>query len=143
MSEFHTVYLGLGSNLGDKRKNIAEAIYKIGESVGEVVRQSTLYETAPWGFDSQNMFVNAAVCVKTPLSPHQVLTATQAIERELGRTSKSVNKEYHDRTIDIDILFYDDCQIHEPDLTIPHPLMHERDFVMIPLREILITSIVY
>lgn len=139
----HTVYLGLGSNLGDKRKNIADAIYKIGESVGEVVRQSTLYETEPWGFNSQNMFVNAAVCVETSLSPRQVLMATQAIERELGRTSKSVNKEYHDRTIDIDILLYDDWQVEEADLVIPHPLMQERDFVMIPLREILKTSIVY
>lgn len=140
MSDIHQVYLGLGSNLGDKRKNIADAIKRIGESVGEVVRQSTLYETEPWGFDSQNMFVNAAVCVETSLSPRQVLLATQAIERELGRTNKSVNKEYHDRTIDIDILLYDDWQVEESDLVIPHPLMQERDFVMIPLREILITS---
>lgn len=140
MSDIHTIYLGLGSNLGDRRKNIADAIYKIGESVGEVVRQSTLYETVPWGFDSQNMFVNAAICVETSLSPRKVLTATQAIERELGRTYKSVNRQYHDRTIDIDILFYDNLHINEPDLIIPHPLMQERDFVMKPLKEILTTS---
>lgn len=139
MSEIHNVYLGLGSNLGDKRKNIADAIRKIGESVGEVVRQSTLYETSPWGFDSPNMFVNAAVCVETSLTPRQVLTATQKIERELGRTYKSVNNEYHDRTIDIDILIYDDLRMEEEDLVIPHPLMEERDFVMKPLKEILST----
>lgn len=139
MSGIHKVYLGLGSNLGDKRKNIADAIQKIGESVGEIVRQSTLYETTPWGFDSPNMFVNAAVCVDTRLSPRDVLVATQAIERELGRKNKSVNREYHDRTIDIDILLYDNVKMEEPDLVIPHPLMKERDFVMKPLGEILTT----
>lgn len=140
MSDIHTVYLGLGSNIGDKRKNIADAICKIGESVGDVIRQSTLYETEPWGFASPNMFINAAVCVETKLSPHQVLSATQAIERELGRTYKSVNKEYHDRTIDIDILLYDDLTMEDDDLVIPHPLMQERDFVMKPLSDILVTS---
>lgn len=129
--------MGLGSNLGDKRKNIADAIRKIGESVGEVVRQSTLCETEPWGFDSPNMFVNAAVCVETTLSPREVLMATQAVERQMGRNAKSHNREYHDRTIDIDILLYDDIHIDEGDLVIPHPLMEERDFVMRPLMEIL------
>lgn len=83
------------------------------------------------------MFVNAAVCVSTSLAPHAVLEATQAIECEMGRKVKSVNGQYHDRIIDIDILLYDDIKIDEPDLKIPHPLMHERDFVMKPLREIL------
>lgn len=131
------VYLSLGTNLGDKRKNIAEAIKNIGELVGDVVRQSALYETEPWGFRSDNRFVNAAVCVDTQLSPRRLLEVTQRIEREMGRTLKSDGGEYHDRIIDIDILLYGDLHIDEPDLKIPHPLMHERDFVMTPLNEII------
>ena len=130
-------YLSLGTNLGDKRKNIAEARKNIGELVGDVVRQSALYETEPWGFRSDNRFVNAAVCVDTQLSPRRLLEVTQRIEREMGRTLKSDGGEYHDRIIDIDILLYGDLQIDEPDLKIPHPLMHERDFVMTPLNEIM------
>lgn len=130
-------YLSLGTNLGDKRKNIAEAIKNIGELVGDVVRQSALYETEPWGFRSDNRFVNAAVCVDTQLSPRRLLEVTQRIEREMGRTQKSDGGEYHDRIIDIDILLYGDLHIDEPDLKIPHPLMHERDFVMTPLNEIM------
>ena len=131
------VYLSLGTNLGDKRKNIAEAIKNIGELVGDVVRQSALYETEPWGFSSDNRFVNAAVCVDTQLSPRRLLEVTQRIEREMGRTLKSDGGEYHDRIIDIDILLYGNLHIDEPDLKIPHPLMHERDFVMTPLNEII------
>lgn len=130
-------YLSLGTNLGDKRKNIVEAIKNIGELVGDVVRQSALYETEPWGFRSDNRFVNAAVCVDTQLSPRRLLEVTQRIEREMGRTLKSDGGEYHDRIIDIDILLYGDLHIDEPDLKIPHPLMHERDFVMTPLNEIM------
>lgn len=130
-------YLSLGTNLGDKRKNIAEAIKNIGELVGDVVRQSALYETEPWGFRSDNRFVNAAVCVDTQLSPRRLLEVTQRIEREMGRTLKSDGGEYHDRIIDIDILLYGNLHIDEPDLKIPHPLMHERDFVMTPLNEIM------
>ena len=130
-------YLSLGTNLGDKRKNIAVAIKNIGELVGDVVRQSALYETEPWGFRSDNRFVNAAVCVDTQLSPRRLLEVTQRIEREMGRTLKSDGSEYHDRIIDIDILLYGDLHIDEPDLKIPHPLMHERDFVMTPLNEIM------
>lgn len=133
----HTVYLGLGSNLGDRRGNISAAVRLLGERVGRVVRVSSMFETEPWGFTSGNMFVNAAVCVETSLSPRALLEATQAIEREMGRTEKSVDGRYHDRTIDIDILLYDDICVDEPDLKIPHPLMREREFVMRPLGEIL------
>ena len=127
----------MGSNLGDKRRNIRRAIKKIGEQIGDVVRQSALYDTEPWGFESENTFVNAAVCVETTLEPHDLLATTQAIEREMGRKRKSKNGIYHDRVIDIDILLYDDLTIDTPDLRIPHPLMYERDFVMVPLKEIL------
>jgi len=133
----HKVYLSLGSNLGDRKYEIKRAVELIGERIGAVERVSSLYETEPWGFSSDNMFVNAAVCVSTQLTPCALLEATQAIERDMGRTAKSVNGQYHDRTIDIDILLYDNIKVDEPDLKIPHPLMTERDFVMKPLKEIL------
>lgn len=116
---------------------MCRAIELIDEMVGEVDRQSTAIETEPWGFESPNKFLNMCVRVLTQLQPEEVLRATQDIERQLGRTQKSTDGGYHDRPIDIDILMYDDLHITLPSLTLPHPLMHERDFVMIPLREIL------
>ena len=133
----YKVYLSLGTNLGNRKRNIREAIDKIGEQIGVVERQSALYETKPWGYSSPNDFINSRVLVLTAMAPRQVLEATQRIEQEMGRTLKSVNGEYHDRIIDIDILMIDDLVIDEPDFKIPHPLMEERDFVMTPLKEIL------
>ena len=133
----HKVYFSLGCNLGDKAGNIREAINRIGELIGEVDRQSTLLITEPWGFESDNSFVNAAVRCITTLSPFEILHLTQDIERAMGRTVKSSDGQYHDRIIDIDILMYDDIHITTPELTLPHPLIKERDFVMIPLSEIL------
>ena len=133
----HTLYLGLGSNLGDKQQNIAMAVEKIEELIGHVECQSALHITEPWGFQSDNMFVNAAVKCVTILSSHEVLEKTKDIERQMGRTTKSVDGTYKDRIIDIDILLYDDMEINDPDLVIPHPLMHQRDFVMKPLNEII------
>ena len=133
----HKVYFSLGSNLGDKAGNIREAINRIGELIGEVDRQSTLLITEPWGFESDNSFVNAAVRCITTLSPFEILHLTQDIERAMGRTVKSSDGQYHDRIIDIDILMYDDIHITTTELTLPHPLIKERDFVMIPLSEIL------
>lgn len=132
----HQVYLSLGTNLGNRKANMREAIVKIEAYIGKVARKSALYETKPWGFDSPNDFINACVMVETSLAPRQLLEATQHIEREMGRTLKSTAGEYHDRIIDIDILLYDNLKIDEPDLHVPHPLMHERDFVMTPLKEI-------
>ena len=136
----HNVYLGLGSNQGDREEYIRKAISLIGERVGEVLRQSSLIETEPWGFQSENKFLNGVILVATRRTPRGVLRTTQKIERELGRRKivncQSVNRQYHDRPIDIDILLYDDLHIDEPDLKIPHPLMHQRDFVMIPLQEL-------
>ena len=143
------MYLGLGSNLGEREANISRAIELIGERVGEVVCRSSLIETEPWGFESEHRFLNGAILVETALTPRELLTETQRIERQLGRQRKSsVNRKmsavncqpsavnYSDRPIDIDILLYDDLTLDEPDLKIPHPLMQERDFVMRPLREI-------
>ena len=138
----HQVYLGLGSNLGDREEHIRKAIALIGESIGLVIRQSSLIETEPWGFESANRFLNGVILVETTLTPRQLLKATQKIERQLGRKKKSTDSclltpvSYSDRSIDIDILLYDDLTVDEPDLKIPHPLMEQRDFVMTPLNEI-------
>ena len=144
---FHTVYLGLGSNLGDREENIYLAIERLGELVGQVERQSTLYVFEPWGFESEHQFVNAAVCCTTKLTPQQVLRRIRQIERELGKTADhaTIREEsfgegrqiFRDRPIDIDILLYDHVEVDEPDLQIPHPQMRDRDFVMQPLSEIL------
>ena len=140
--KIHQVYLGLGSNLGDREEHIRKAIALIGESIGLVIRQSSLIETEPWGFESANRFLNSVILVETTLTPRQLLKATQKIERQLGRKKKSTDSSlltpvsYSDRSIDIDILLYDDLTVDEPDLKIPHPLMEQRDFVMTPLNEI-------
>lgn len=133
----HTVYLSLGSNLGDRKATMRRAIGLLNERAGSVDRQSSFIETEPWGFESTNKFLNMCVRLLTTLSPEQLLMATKQIERELGRTQKSVNGQYHDRPIDIDILMYDDVHFDSDDLTLPHPHMQEREFVMKPLREIL------
>ena len=130
----HQVYLGLGSNQGDRQATLNRAIELIGERIGKVVRQSSVIETEPWGFISGNKFLNCVIFCETTLLPRQVLKVTQQIERELGRHHKG--KGYRDRPIDIDILLFDNLNIDTPDLQIPHPLMYERDFVMIPLNEI-------
>lgn len=130
------VFLGLGTNLGDKRDNLLTAVNHIEEKIGKVTSLSSFYETEPWGFKSDNSFLNAALCVETSLEPVAILHIIKEIEVEMGRTQKSVNKVYSDRPIDIDILLYDDMIIKSEELTIPHPLMTERDFVMKPLMEI-------
>ena len=142
----HTVYLSLGTNLGDKKHNLVSAIKEIERRIGPVRAQSAFLTTEPWGFESENTFLNAAVRVETELSPNALLRVTQQIEREMGRTQKSsVDPQqskviYHDRIIDIDILLLVDLHINTKKLTIPHPHMHERDFVLIPLKEILLTK---
>ena len=132
----HQVYLGLGTNLGDKEANLKAAVEEIGKRVGEVTSLSAFHVSEPWGFTSEHTFLNAVCCVLTDFHPMEVLRLTQDIERSLGRLKKSVDGHYSDRLIDIDILLYDDLHLSSPELTIPHPLMWQRDFVMIPLREI-------
>ena len=128
-------YLALGTNIGNKRRNMITAAALLAERVGDVLALSGFYETEPWGFQSDNTFLNAALQLETGLPPLELLKATQEIELEMGRTQKS-NGAYHDRIIDIDILLYDDLILQTPELTLPHPLMHERQFVMEPLVEI-------
>ena len=122
--------------MGDRERNLRKAIRLITDRVGQVTRQSSFIETEPWGYESSNRYMNAAIRCETTKTPREVLFLTQQIERDLGRKTKSVSGGYADRTIDIDILLYDELTVDEPDLKIPHPLMHQRDFVMIPLREI-------
>lgn len=133
----HTVYLSLGSNLGNREENLTRAMDEIEKLIGKIVRRSTFHITEPWGFHSDNLFVNAAVCCHTEHSPRGVLVLTQEIERGMGRVKKSAGGNYSDRIIDIDILYYDDITVDEPDLKIPHPHINERDFVLKPLREIM------
>lgn len=130
------VYFGLGTNLGDKEQNLRLAVQHIEERIGKVVSLSAFYATAPWGFASDNTFLNAVVCVETSLPPLEILSVTQSIEKEMGRIHKSVNGVYSDRVIDIDLLLYDDLVLDTPTLKLPHPLMQERRFVMEPLAEI-------
>ena len=131
-----TVYLGLGTNIGNRKENLTRAIEALSLALGHYTALSSFIETAPWGFDSENAFLNCAVAFETGLTPLQLLNTTESIERELGRTTKSNGCVYHDRIIDIDILLYGSEIIETPRLTIPHPLMHLRDFVLEPLAEI-------
>lgn len=133
----HTIYLSLGTNLGSREDNLERALHLLQEQVGALLRRSSVHETTPWGFESSHMFLNLCVCMATSLSPLQLLATTKQIERQLGRTQKSAHGHYDDRLIDIDILLYDDAHINEPGLVIPHPHMYEREFVMMPLNEIL------
>lgn len=129
------VYLGLGSNLGNKAANISTAIQKISLEAGDVVDASSLYASKPWGYDSENDFVNAVIAISTELTPEELMVKLQHIEQSMGRDKKSASG-YTDRIIDIDILLYDNRNIHIPGLTIPHKFMHKRDFVLTPLVEI-------
>lgn len=132
-------YLSLGSNLGNRKKYLYDAIDLIQNRAGEVIKKSSIIETEAWGFDG-NPFLNQVILISTKLSPFELLKVTKEIEIILGRTSKSTIREgrpvYGNRTIDIDILEYGDIQLDTQDLVLPHPKMLDRDFVMIPYLEI-------
>lgn len=133
------IYLGIGTNLGDREANLREALRWLDERVGERLACSSVYRSAPQGFVSNNEFANIVAVYRTNFSPEEVLLLTQQIERDMGRAEKSVNGIYHDRVIDIDLLqARGDEAIRRSGerLTLPHPRMQERDFVMIPLREV-------
>ena len=130
------VYLSLGTNLGNKKENLTRAIEALSLALGKCVTQSSFIETEPWGFESNNSFLNCVAAFDTDIAPLELLDTTERIERMLGRTQKSQGGNYHDRLIDIDILLYGDKIIESARLTIPHPLMHRRTFVLKPLAEI-------
>ena len=131
-----TAYLGLGTNIGNRKENLTRAIEALSLALGHYTALSSFIETAPWGFDSENSFLNCAVAFETELDPLELLDTTEKVEREMGRTTKSSGGIYHDRIIDIDILLYGSEIVETPRLAIPHPLMHMRDFVLEPLAEI-------
>ena len=131
-----TAYLSLGTNIGDKRENLKRAIEALSLALGHYTALSEFTETSPWGFESESNFLNCCVAFETGLEPLQLLDITERIERELGRTAKSTDGIYHDRIIDIDILLFGDMVVNDRRLTIPHPLMHKRLFVLQPLAEI-------
>ncbi|CDE44810.1 2-amino-4-hydroxy-6-hydroxymethyldihydropteridinediphosphokinase [Clostridium sp. CAG:768] len=131
------VYLSLGSNSGDRIGYVQQATSLLGGSEKiNLIRTSAFYETEPWGMDSENWFVNAVVEIKTSLSPQELLAECQRIEQQLGR-KREENKGYSDRTIDIDILFYNKDIINEENLTIPHKFVHLRAFTLVPLLELI------
>ncbi|MCD7936193.1 MAG: 2-amino-4-hydroxy-6-hydroxymethyldihydropteridine diphosphokinase [Tannerellaceae bacterium] len=130
------VFLSLGSNLGDKEKNLEEAIQRIEKQAGKIIARSAFYKTEPWGFNSQNTFLNGAIEIETTLSPLDLLSCTQSIEKEMGRKKKSIQGAYTDRIIDIDILTYNELIYKDKKLALPHPHMTQRLFVMEPLAEI-------
>ena len=132
----YRIFLGLGSNLGDKEKNIEEAYRRIEERIGKIVSKSAFYVTRPEGFLSENWFVNTVCEVVSDMPVDEVFAITQTIEKQLGRTKKSENGNYADRVIDIDMLMVDDSIIDTPELTVPHPRMHLRRFVLVPFAEI-------
>lgn len=127
------VYLGIGSNLGKREDNCLKAIKALEEKGITIKKRSHLYETEPWGVREQPNFINMAIEVETDLPPDKLLQIVKGIEEEMGRTETF---KWGPRIIDIDILLYNDIVYETPDLKIPHPLMHERDFVLKPLSEI-------
>lgn len=131
----HNVFLSLGSNLGDKIGSIDKAIQEISLDVGVIEVVSSPFFSKPLGFISENDFVNSVIRISTDKSPLELLQSLKLIERRMGRVLKS-KENYSDRTIDIDIIFYDQISLNSEELIIPHPKWKERDFVYIPLNEI-------
>jgi 2-amino-4-hydroxy-6-hydroxymethyldihydropteridine diphosphokinase len=127
------VYLLVGSNTGDRKKYLTEAVAKIGQQVGKIAQKSRFYETQAWGETNQADFLNQAIEVNTTLAPKEVLRKILDIEAEMGRVR---TEKWAERTIDIDILLFDNYIVRERDLTIPHPHLHERNFALVPLMEI-------
>jgi len=135
-------YLSLGANLGDREHTLRQALQMIEQQVGPVRRCSNFFYSTPWGFQSEHTFCNLCCAVETAKAPLDVLHLTQTIERALGRKKKSQNGIYTDRTIDIDLIRVveedgSERTMDSPELTLPHPLWQQRDFVKLPLREIM------
>lgn len=134
MSEYYKYYMLLGSNLGDKEGVILRAVEELSKFALKSPRRSAFYVTEPWGFESEELFYNMALELESNLSPSDMISAIGKIEERLGRVR--VGKGYSSRIIDIDILFCDDKIVETPELTIPHPRVHLRNFALIPLAEL-------
>ncbi len=129
------IYLGIGSNSLDKASKLKEALIALQKKIGFIVSKSGLYETEPWGFDCSESFLNMTVEINTDLTPDELLLNCKEIEKSLGRV-KSNKKQYDSRSIDLDILFYENKIIKTPTMTIPHAYIEKRLFVLLPLNDI-------
>ena len=127
------VYLSIGGNLGKRRANLAKAVFLINQQIGSVITVSSLYKTKAWGVENQPDFLNQVLIVETRLSPEQVLATALAIETKMGRKRE---RKWYTRLIDIDVLFYGQEVIKTDNLTLPHPFLQDRNFVLVPLAEI-------
>jgi 2-amino-4-hydroxy-6-hydroxymethyldihydropteridine diphosphokinase len=133
VDEMPIVYLGIGSNIGKREDNCLRAISLLRENGLKITKRSGMHETEPWGVKDQPRFINMAVEAETDVSPRDLLLLLKKTERDMGRLP---GKKWGPRVIDIDLLMYDNLQMNEAGLTVPHPLMHEREFVLLPLSEI-------
>ena len=135
------IYLSLGSNLGNRKENLFCAIEQLDQNLGEHLKLSSFIETKSWGYQGKD-YLNCAVLYEAEILPHSLLKLCKKIEEQMGRVlsleyDEAGNRIYRDRVIDIDILLYGNKKVNSPDLKIPHPLMNQREFVLVPLREIL------
>lgn len=126
--------ISLGSNIGDRFKNLADAFVLIGQNMGSILKFSSIYETEPWGFECQQDFLNQVIIIETPDTPGKLMSKGLTVENKLGRIREG--KSPRSRIMDIDILFYEQLVINRKDLHIPHPRLHLRKFMLIPLSEI-------
>ena len=130
----HQVFLSIGGNLGNKRANFDKVYTHIQNELGCIILRSSVYETPPWGFDSEDSFWNQVLCIETLLNPSEILEKIKNIDAAFGR--KRISEGYSSREMDVDILYFEDKIIETENLTIPHPLLHKRLFVVVPLAEI-------
>ena len=133
MQYMNKVFLLIGGNMGDRLQNLHQAISLVEATCGPVIQQSAVYETAAWGKTDQAAFLNQALVLTTLLTPQELITTILSVEEQMGRRRMERNGP---RVIDIDIIFYNDLVMHEPHLTIPHPQLQNRRFVLVPLVEI-------
>ena len=129
----NTVYIQLGSNIGERKSFITKSMHKVEDDIGKIITASSIFETTAWGNENQNNFLNSVIEIKTPFDAFTILQKSQEIENNLGRKRSD---KWGERTIDIDILFYNNKIINTKELTIPHPLIQKRKFVLVPLSEI-------
>ncbi len=131
----HNVFLGIGGNTGNKQKNFEDVYAVIEKELGKIVEASSVYETPPWGFQSDDVFWNSVIEIESSFSPEELLQKIHSIENQFGRT-RNMREGYSSRPIDIDILYFDDLYLETEELIIPHRRMHLRRFVLVPLNEI-------
>jgi 2-amino-4-hydroxy-6-hydroxymethyldihydropteridine diphosphokinase len=136
MDEKQDVYIGLGSNIGDRKKNLDLAIYELEKAFSCKAKCSKVFQTEAWGFVTKDLFLNCCVIIQTDFPPEQVLSVTQSIEKKLGRVKKSKNNSYESRVIDLDILYYGELILNSENLIIPHPLIYDRIFVITTIVDV-------